>query len=77
MFDPVTKEVFEISGSGPVYSLTDRDPWQWIRADMLDAYREHAINNQCRPHQAYDDVDFHLIDGEDEVMRLVGMACPS
>ena len=70
--DVLTTEVIEVSGHGRLYSLVDT-PWKWIDADYLPGYLDECKTRKLRPYVAWDDVNYHMIESSDDVLRMIGM----
>lgn len=62
--------------TGFVYEISVHDQSQdvnhrWIHPEYLEGYVDEANSRGCDPWQAYDDVQYIRVDGEDHIMELV------
>jgi hypothetical protein len=73
VFDPSTKQVFEISGSGPLYELTENNPWRWIDEDHQTAFRNECTRRKIKWQIAWDTVSYNSLE-DAEVIQMLDLA---
>ena len=70
VFDPKTLRVFEVTGHGPIYELTENNPWRWIDAEYQSSFRNECTRRRIKWQQAWDDVMYSEVNDED-LIRLI------
>lgn len=70
VFDPKTLRVFEVTGHGPVYELTDNNPWRWIEGEYQPAFRNECTRRKIKWQHAWDGVTYSEV-GDDDLLRMI------
>lgn len=73
VFDPISKQVFEVSGSGPLYELTENNPWRWIDEDHQTAFRNECTRRKIKWQIAWDTVSYNAVD-DDQLIQMLDLA---
>ncbi len=57
--------IFEVE----IYATQDNEfPYRWVNPEFKDVYYAEAVERKLNPNQAWDDVEYTLIENEDEFL---------
>jgi hypothetical protein len=73
IFDIKTKKVFEVTGTGTLFTICNASPWRWIDPDYRYAHNAECANRNILSSHAWDDIDWVDLNNVDEVFRILSM----
>jgi len=73
IFDTKTLSIREITGYGEIWESTEKTPWMWRDPNFTKEYLDECNTRNVAPNIAWDNVVYHILPDEFDVIKMVDM----